>query len=170
MRKRAGYHTSFPSPFVGTDWRTQIQRSCRCLRRTLIFLNIYNSLLCTQSKKGARKSKMEIFQQMRVSGRCQVPFGGAHSLKASQGTKRSKYPKKRCSHRTRSRGRSEREEQDLYRWSTASLGLVWWNDGRWGQEAWESSVFPGLGAVSLRIHGFLDAVPKGTFLGLSFKR
>lgn len=59
MRTRAGYHRLIPLAFCCTDRRIQTQRSCRCLRRTLIFLNIYNSLLCMQSKTGqARKSKM----------------------------------------------------------------------------------------------------------------
>lgn len=34
----------------------------------------------------------------------------------------------------------------------------------------EYLVFPGLEAGSLRIHGFLYGVPKGTFLGISLRR
>lgn len=53
--------------------RLENQRSCRCLRRTLIFLNIYNSLLCMQSKTGRGNRKCKSSSKYMCQGDAGCP-------------------------------------------------------------------------------------------------
>lgn len=154
MRTRAGYHRLIPLAFCCTDRRIQTQRSCRCLRRTLIFLNIYNSLLCMQSKTGRGNRKCKSSSKFMCQGDAGCPSQEPVRQQRGANLWRRLVPQNQGG----SQGRN-------LRWWSVQV-WVWCGKTKAGEDEkmCESSVFPGSGAVSCY------GVPKGTFPGISLKR